>query len=78
MTTHNPVVAALPGGGWRARFKGDDGSPLVWPITCWLIKADGSVVPIDVDCYGIAGDPTESSNFDRLLGPDDDDEVESP
>lgn len=77
-TETNPVVAALPGGGWRARFKEDDGSRHVWPIVCWLVRADGSCTPVDVDCYGIQGDPTESSNFDRLLGPDDADDVEAP
>jgi hypothetical protein len=64
-----PVVAALPGAGWRAEFRDDDGSLDSVPLTAWLVYADGNIKPADVESSGEADDPTTVSNFVRLFHP---------
>ncbi|WP_326614955.1 hypothetical protein OHA57_04605 [Streptomyces anulatus] len=76
--SHNYVVAAIPATGWRARYKDDDDTTFVGPIVCWIVTADGSVEPVSVDCFGVSDNPIESSNFDRLLAPDEADDLETP
>ncbi|MFH8470580.1 hypothetical protein [Streptomyces sp. NPDC017991] len=68
-----PVVAALPGAGWRAEFRDEDGSLSSNPLTAWLVYADGNIKPADVDLTGEADDPTTVSNFVRLYHPSEED-----
>ncbi|MFC7933961.1 hypothetical protein [Streptomyces cinereoruber] len=64
-----PVVAAIPGGGWGARFKEEDGTFLVDPLVAWTIRSDGTLTPIDTDSTGLCDDPTTVSNFDGIVAP---------
>ncbi|MFC8406754.1 hypothetical protein ACWEQ5_13595 [Streptomyces griseoincarnatus] len=66
----NPVVAALPGGGWIAEFKQDDGSVETYPLVAWLVLADGEMIPMDASASGDAQDPREVANFQRMYHPD--------
>ncbi|MER0422791.1 hypothetical protein [Streptomyces microflavus] len=66
----NPVVAALPGGGWMAEYKQDDGSLEAYPLVAWLVLADGEMVPRDASGEGDAHDPRDVGNFQRLYHPD--------
>jgi hypothetical protein len=47
-----PVVAALPGQGWRVEFTDDNGESRSQPIVGWLVRADGSVTPADTNEAG--------------------------
>ncbi|AEM87055.1 hypothetical protein [Streptomyces violaceusniger] len=69
-----PVVAALPGDGWRSEFT-FEGSLHSWPIAAWLVRDDGECEPATVDRDGLITDPTTAGNFTRLFHPDE--EVES-
>ncbi|MEV5958356.1 hypothetical protein AB0M11_32180 [Streptomyces sp. NPDC051987] len=66
----NPVVAALPGGGWRAEYKQADGSVQAYPLIAWLVLADGQMIPMDTYTDGEAHDPRRVGNFSRLYHPD--------
>lgn len=66
----NPVVAALPGGGWLAEYKQDDGSVEAYPLVAWLVLADGEMLPRDASGDGGAHDPRDAGNFQRLYHPD--------
>lgn len=70
MDDDNPVVAALPGNGWRAVYRLADGTEASSPIVAWLVHQDGDVQPVDVDSDGITDNPKGASNFVRLLHPD--------
>lgn len=63
------VVAAIPGGGWRAAWKQNDGTEFVEPVLAWLVQADGIVKPVSADVEGdvdvIEGDPDRV----RLIAP---------
>ncbi|WP_445186771.1 hypothetical protein ACTXG6_06050 [Pseudonocardia sp. Cha107L01] len=48
MTTTNPVVAALPGQGWRYVVEDAEG-PVLTPVVGFLVHADGSVVAVAAD-----------------------------
>ncbi|MFF6859915.1 hypothetical protein ACFY9H_31610 [Streptomyces bacillaris] len=64
-----PVVAAIPGGGWSARYKNEDGTFTVDPLVAWTVRSDGTFAPIDTDTTGLCDDPTASSSFDGLVAP---------
>ncbi|MER7043025.1 hypothetical protein ACIF6H_35050 [Streptomyces microflavus] len=65
----HPVVAAIPGGGWSARYKDEDGTFTVDPLVAWTVRSDGTLTPIDTDTTGLCDDPTASSSFDGLVAP---------
>ncbi len=62
------VVAAIPGGGWRAYWKdeGPDNGPLTEQVLAWLVTAKGRATPITVDAYGHVDD---AEGADRLVPP---------
>jgi hypothetical protein len=65
------VVAAIPGGGWRAYWK-DEGpgkTPLTEQVLAWLITAKGRATPITVDANGHVDDAEDA---DRLIPPGED------
>lgn len=64
-----PVVAAIPGGGWSAVYRQDDGSQAADPVLTWLVRVDGTVTPIDTDGQGVSEEPAQSGNFVQLLPP---------
>ncbi|MEU4089458.1 hypothetical protein [Streptomyces aureus] len=66
----NPVVAALPGGGWMAEYKDEDGGVQAYSLIAWRILADGETLPRDAWAHGEAHDPREVGNFARLYHPD--------
>ncbi|WP_326817925.1 hypothetical protein OIE61_30325 [Streptomyces sp. NBC_01762] len=65
------VVAAVPGGGWRAHWKdeGPNGTPLTEQVLAWLITATGRATPITVDATGHVDD---AEGADRLIPPGED------
>ncbi|WP_393063402.1 hypothetical protein [Streptomyces sp. LN549] len=65
----HPVVAAIPGGGWSARFTESDGSSTVDPLVAWTVRSNGTLTPIDTDTTGLCDDATAVSNFDGLVAP---------
>jgi hypothetical protein len=65
------VVAAIPGGGYLARYKQETGPPLDVPILAWLITEDGRAMPITSDSDGYGNEATESSNFESIIEPPD-------
>ncbi|MFJ3806784.1 hypothetical protein ACIPWE_10520 [Streptomyces sp. NPDC090073] len=66
----NPVVAALPGGGWISEFGQEDGSIETYPLLAWLVLADGEMIPMDVSVNGYAQDPRDAGNFRRMIHPE--------
>lgn len=66
----NPVVAAVPGGGWRVQHRDDDGATLDHPLLAWIFYADGTCKPVDVDPTAWCDDPTSDANFVRVYHPD--------
>ena len=64
-----PIVAAVPGGGWRVEYKLDGGEIWSDPVLAWLIRSDGSVFAVDSDVAGIVSDVTETRNFHQLVAP---------
>ncbi|MFE0201248.1 hypothetical protein ACFWZS_30850 [[Kitasatospora] papulosa] len=66
----HPVVAAVPGGGWGARYKNDDGTFTVDPLVAWTVRSDGTLTPVDTDATGVCDDPTAMGNFDGLIAPE--------
>jgi hypothetical protein len=66
--TH-PVVAAIPGGGWSARYKNEDGTFNVDPLVAWTVRSNGTLTPLDTDATGWCDDPTTVGNFDGLVAP---------
>ncbi|MEV2255962.1 hypothetical protein AB0I94_36315 [Streptomyces sp. NPDC050147] len=67
----HPVVAAIPGGGWSARFKNQDGTFNVDPLVAWTVRSDGTLTPIDTDATGVCEASTAMGNFDGLVAPGD-------
>ncbi|MFE9797044.1 hypothetical protein ACFYRL_35590 [Streptomyces goshikiensis] len=65
----HPVVAAIPGGGWSARYKNQDGTYTVDPLVAWTVRSDGTLTPIDTDTTGLCDDVTATGNFDGLVPP---------
>ncbi|MFF3699009.1 hypothetical protein [Streptomyces sp. NPDC002221] len=63
------VVAALPGGGWLAEFREEDGTSTFCPVIGWRVQDDGTCTPADSCTAGIVENPTEASNFVRLHEP---------
>ncbi|MFC4464284.1 hypothetical protein ACFPH6_06845 [Streptomyces xiangluensis] len=62
------VVAAVPGGGWRAYWKdeGPDNGPLTEQVLAWLVTSKGRATPITVDAHG---DVDDAESADRLIPP---------
>ncbi|MEU2554623.1 hypothetical protein ABZ589_23605 [Streptomyces sp. NPDC013313] len=62
------VVAAIPGGGWRAYWKdeGPNDGPLTEQVLAWLVTAKGRATPITVDTQGHVDD---AESADRLIPP---------
>lgn len=65
----HPVVAAIPGGGWSARYKNQDGTFTVDPLVAWTVRSDGVLTPVDTDTTGLCDDVTTMGNFDGLVVP---------
>lgn len=65
----HPVVAAIPGGGWSARFKNRDGTFTVDPLVAWTVRSDGTLTPVDTDATGVCEASTVMGNFDGVVGP---------
>ncbi|MGW1538909.1 hypothetical protein ACWCPM_01195 [Streptomyces sp. NPDC002309] len=65
------VVAAVPGGGWRAFWadEGPDNGPLTEQVLAWLITSKGRATPITVDAHG---DVDDAEGADRLIPPGED------
>ncbi|MFJ4274035.1 hypothetical protein ACIP29_26160 [Streptomyces coelicoflavus] len=68
----HPVVAAIPGGGWSARYKHPDGTTTADPLVAWTVQSNGTLTPIDTDTTGLCDDATGVSNFDGLVAPETD------
>lgn len=65
------VVAAIPGGGWRAYWEdeGPGNGPLTEQVLAWLVTAMGRATPITVDAVGHVDD---AESADRLIPPGED------
>jgi hypothetical protein len=72
------VIAAFPGGDWKAEFRNDDGSVFSCPITAWVVKDDGDCTPLHADGEGWCDNPSEAGNFVRLYHPDDESAPTAP
>lgn len=59
------VVAAVPGGGWRAHWtdQGPGGTPLTEQVLAWLITSNGRATAITVDAYGHVEDADSADTF---------------
>ncbi|MFH8417065.1 hypothetical protein [Streptomyces collinus] len=66
----NPIVAALPGGGWFTEYEQDDGSVETYPLVAWLVLADAEMIPMDASTNGFVQDPRDVGNFQRLFHPE--------
>lgn len=53
-TADSPVVAAVPGGGWRVEHTQEDGAVWSEPIVAWAIYPNGTAQAITVDGDGYA------------------------
>jgi hypothetical protein len=73
-----PVVAAVPGGGWLAEYRGEGDATFTMPVVAWNVRADGTLDPICVGSDGISGDPTEDDNFVRLYLPSEEPSTDAP
>jgi hypothetical protein len=62
-------VAALPGGGWHAVLKDENGDTHSMPIVGWLVRGDGSCQPLVFNAAGDHKDPRELLNFVQLSAP---------
>ncbi|GAA2811088.1 hypothetical protein GCM10010441_39650 [Kitasatospora paracochleata] len=69
-----PVVAALPGAGWRAVYAQDDGQPdYVEDLVGWAVHDNGYATPIAADPELMIGEPLTTRspvNAVRLLPPE--------
>ncbi|WP_327180311.1 hypothetical protein OG599_34545 (plasmid) [Streptomyces sp. NBC_01335] len=65
----HPVVAAIRGGGWGARYENEDGTFTVDPLVAWTVRSDGTLTPVDTDDTGVCDDPNAMGNFDGLVAP---------
>jgi hypothetical protein len=72
------TVAAIPGGGWQFEYTDDDGSTFRAPVVAWAIDTQGWAHPISADQQGGYGMPGQSSNFHRLMEPDEAERGETP
>ncbi|MET7498241.1 hypothetical protein [Streptomyces sp900116325] len=59
------MVAAVPGGGWRAHWKdqGPSGTPLTEQVLAWLITSQGRATAITVDATGHVEDADSADAF---------------
>jgi hypothetical protein len=72
------TVGVIPGGGWRAEYRDDDGQSVSEPVLAWMVRGDGSCIPAAVDSTGFADDPTDASNFVCLYHPDEKPPAQDP
>lgn len=49
---HPPVVAAVPGGGWRVQRRAEGAQPATEHVVAWLVRADGRVEAVTCDATG--------------------------
>ncbi|MFI9747602.1 hypothetical protein [Streptomyces sp. NPDC052494] len=65
MERADQVVAAVPGGGWRAHWKdeGPGGTPLTEQVLAWLITSQGRATAITVDAQGHVEDADGADAF---------------
>jgi hypothetical protein len=60
----DPPLAAIPGGGWMVKHRGDDGTEWVSPVLAWTIDRYGRCTPVCTDGEGFAEpDPLSASVF---------------
>ena len=64
----NPVVAALPGTGWRAEYNDDGGDPWSEPVIAFIVHANGLVQAVSVAADGEMGVAQDSLEFRRIYG----------
>ncbi|WLQ39900.1 hypothetical protein OG322_40750 [Streptomyces sp. NBC_01260] len=59
------VVAAVPGGGWRAHWKdeGPGNTPLTEQVLAWLITSQGRATAITMDAHGHVEDADSADAF---------------
>jgi hypothetical protein len=65
-----PLVAIMPGGGWRVEWTDTEGRKSSQPLVGWGLKATGEVVPLDTDSQGIVDDMDNSGGKYRIYHPD--------
>ncbi|MFG2824898.1 hypothetical protein ACGFX4_36395 [Kitasatospora sp. NPDC048365] len=66
----SPVVAALPGMGWRAVIPRDGGGPdVVADVLGWVVRADGFATPLVVDVELMSADRVDTTHGARLVPP---------
>ena len=70
MEADTPTVATIPGGGWLAEYRDDDGTLWTRAVLAWNAKADGDLTPVCMDPDGLAGEPFGDHGFVRLYHPD--------
>lgn len=64
------VVAAVPGQGWVARYRMDDGTLMSCPVVAWLVYADGTVSAVDGSSDNFQdGAVHQNNNFVDLVPP---------
>ncbi|MGW9211790.1 hypothetical protein ACWGR4_33065 [Embleya sp. NPDC055664] len=61
----NRVVAAVPGGGWRAHWndEGPGKTPLTEQVLAWLVTSNGRATPITMDAHGHVDDAYGADAF---------------
>ncbi|MEV0267077.1 hypothetical protein AB0I49_37845 [Streptomyces sp. NPDC050617] len=59
------VVAAVPGGGWRAHWKdeGPGNTPLTEQVLAWLITSQGRATAITMDAHGYVDNADSADAF---------------
>ncbi|MDG9717432.1 hypothetical protein [Streptomyces sp. DH24] len=63
------IVATMPGGGWMAEYRDDDGTTFSFTVVAWNVKDDGDMEPACVDRDGFVSNPTQDEGFVRLFHP---------
>ncbi|GAB3718320.1 hypothetical protein [Nocardiopsis nanhaiensis] len=65
-----PIVAAVPGQGWRAEYTDDEYGPSIAPVLAWTINHTGLTEPVVLDAEG---SHMPESSISKLVPPDDGD-----
>lgn len=60
------TIAAIPGDGWFARFRNDDGTWLIDRVLCWTVSDREAITPMCAAGDGFVDDPRSNSNFDCI------------
>jgi hypothetical protein len=66
---NEPVVGAVPGGGWLIDCTDDEGNTWTTPILAWTVHADATTTPLTSDSDGLTGDATEGLSSYRIYHP---------